>query len=537
MCRELPSRRDSGGRACRTHWGLAGLSAALLVAATAQVGLGLVSFLALVPLLCAIDSGAPPGRAAAAGWLCGAVFFACALAWAPLSGIRGVPLAVASAYVLLMAGSLAVWCAIVAWLRARDRTLALALAPVLWVALEFARSLGTLGYPWHHLGYALASFPLLIQPASLGGVYLLSLWIAAVNTVPVALRHAPRRALPVLGVLLAAPPAFGLYALSTPESAGTLRIAAVQPHVSAPGRGVPERFHANLRTLLDLTDEALSGDPDLVVWPESAYERILRDEGDPLLGAIARTNGVPLLTGVWRLERGRDPLLYNSAALVGPDGEARPAGDKVHPVPFFEGTPATLLERGLARLVRWPGRFRAGERPGLVRLERRGASPLAVGVLICLDSSYPGLARDLRLRGARLLVEISNESLTGGWSARQHALVSRLRAVESGLPLVRAGNIGPSEWVDPYGRALARLPAGAAGAASQTVPLAGAPPAYVFVGDAPVFAAGLVPALALLVLRRRTDSRARAVGPAQETQSFHAARMPTQQPVKKETCS
>jgi apolipoprotein N-acyltransferase len=435
-----------------------------------------------------------------------------------------VLLALAVAYVLVVAASLAAWCAAVAWLRERDRALALALAPVLWVAVEFARSRGALGYPWHHLGYALASFPSLIQLASIGGIYLISLWIAAVNAVPVALRDAPRRALVGVGALVAGPLAFGLQEARAPETGETVRIAAVQPHVAEPGRTVPERFDTNLRALLDLTDEALRGDPDLVVWPESAYERTVGAEGDPFLGAIARHFETPLLTGVWRLASGSSAPVHNSAALVDPGGEISFAGDKVHPVPFYEGTPATLLERTLARFVPWPGRFQAGERPALAHLERRGAPPLTLGVVICLDSSYPGLARDLRRRGARLLVEISNESLTGEWSARQHALVSRLRAVENGLPLVRVGNIGPSEWIDRSGRVLARMAAGATGADVAAVPLAGDPPPYVILGDAPVFAAGLIPAVAIAIRRRRA-------------RSTPATRMPTQQPVKKETCS
>jgi apolipoprotein N-acyltransferase len=474
------------------------------------VGLGLLAFVALLPLLCIVDSGASPARAGAAGWLSGVVLFGCALAWVPLSGFGGILLAVAIAYVLLVAVSLAAWCAAVAWLRERDRALALALAPLLWVAVEFARSRGTLGYPWHHLGYALASFPVLIQLASLGGIYLLSLWIAAVNTAAVALRHAPRRAALVVGALIAGPLAFGLQAAAPGELAETLRVAAVQPHVAEPGRVAQEGFQANLRTLLDLTDGALRGSPDLVVWPESAYERTVGAGGDPFLGAIARHYGTPLLTGVWRRGSGPSPMLHNSVALVDPDGGVALAGDKLHPVPFYEGIPATLVERALARLLPWPGRFRAGERPALARLERPGQPPLRVGVVICLDSSYPGLVRDLRRRGARLLVEISNESLTGEWSAHQHALVSRLRAVENGLPLVRVGNIGPSEWVDRSGRLLARLPPGAMGAQTRSVPLAEDPPPYVFLGDAPVFAGGLIPAIAVVLRRRRARAPCRS---------------------------
>jgi apolipoprotein N-acyltransferase len=127
--------------------------------------------------------------------------------------------------------------------------------------------------------------------------------------------------------------------------------------------------------------------------------------------------------------------------------------------------------------------------------------------LICLDSSYPGLARELRRRGARLLVEISNEAQTGEWSAVQHAMVSRMRAVENGVPLVRVGNIGPTEWIDARGRPLARIDAGATGSHTATVALAGQPTFYARLGNAPTFSAGLLPLIVLMFTRGRTRVR------------------------------
>ena len=496
-------------------WFSAALSAGLLSAATSQLGLGLLAFIALVPLLRAIDDDPRPWRAAAAGWLCGALFFGVALAWVPLAGFRGVLLAVPIAYALVLASSLAIYAAALAWLRRRDRALCFAIAPLLWVALEYARSQGTLGYPWHHLGYALAGHPPLIQLASIGGVPALSLWIAGVSSALVALRHAPRRAVALAAALIAAPLPL---AMRDTTAADTISIAAVQPNVQAPGRSEDARFRANLATLLELTDEATRAGPELIVWPESAYERSIRNGPDPLLGAIAHHYGTPLLTGAWRVASGARPALYNSAILVDRSGGIAVAGDKVHPVPFYEATPATFVEQFAARFVAWPGRFRPAERPGLVWLERRAAPPLAVGVLICLDSSYPGLARELRARGARLLVEISNESLTGEWSADQHAHVSRLRAVESGLPMVRVANVGPTEWIDAYGRVVARLGNGET-AATRKLPVAIEPPPYVYLGDAPTLAAGLLPPL-LLLRGRRAVARKRSQPPQRkETRS------------------
>jgi apolipoprotein N-acyltransferase len=467
-----------------------------------------VAFVALVPLLAYIDRGARPRAAAACGWLAGLIFFACALAWVPLAGFRGHLLLVVGLYVAVVALAVALWAAGLAWLRRRDRGLFLAAAPVLWVGIEFLRSQGSLGYPWHHLGYALASHPTLIQLAAFGGIYALSLWIATANVALVAARGTSRWAWGAGALLLALPLGLGLRATGPPTGGDTLRIAAVQPHVEQPGRRVQQRFDANLRALIELTEEVMQADPDLLVWPESSFERAVGELGDPFLGALARHYERPLLVGAWRLPPEAPGSVYNAAFLVRPDGGIVPAGDKMHPVPFYEGTPVSSFDRFLSSFGLWPGRFRPGERPGVVHVERRSGDPVPIGILICLDSSYPRLARALRGRGARVLVEISNEAQTGIWSAEQHALVSRLRAVETGVPLVRVANIGPSEWIDARGRLLARIAPGTAAAHAATLPLGGAPAAYVRLGDTPALLAGLLPLLVLALWRLRSHAAA-----------------------------
>ncbi len=480
--------------------GAAALGSGLLLGlATTQLGLGLLGFVAAVPLLMAIDAGAGPARGAFAGWLAGALCFGIGLLFAPLSGVRGPELAVVVGYVIALGASVGGFAGMVAWLRERDRVVALAAAPLLFVGAELVRSAGVLGYPWQHLGYAVAAYPSLLGLASIGGVHALSGWMLGASSLLVALRASPLLAAALVPLWIAGPALL----LRPPPAAGeSVRVAGVQPRILETGRLESARFRANLGRLLELSAGTLADAPELLVWPESAYERALREETDPLLGAVARLHGVPLLTGLWRLQRAPAAALFNSAALVASDGSLRFAGDKVHPVPFFEAGPETPFERWLSRGIAWPGAFRRGEPAGVGWLGREGEPPIALGVLICLDSSYPGLARELRRRGARLLVELSNESRTGAWSAEQHAHVSRLRAVETGLPLVRVGNIGPTEWIDSSGRVIERLEPGTSAAATVTVALGSGATTYVRYGDPPVLAAGLLPPLLTLVRRR-----------------------------------
>jgi apolipoprotein N-acyltransferase len=295
-----------------------------------------------------------------------------------------------------------------------------------------------------------------------------------------------------------------------------LRVAAVQPAIPEPDRHDPARFHPHLRGLLELTDRALAGGAvDLVAWPESAYERPAGGGGDAFLGAIANHLGAPLVTGVWRAP---DPgeAAWRNAALLADDAGTRWVAEKVHPVPLYERAPDGLLVAALARAGLGSGRFARGAPSAPAELRRTGGgAPAPIGVLVCIDASYPELARRLRAGGARLLVVVANEAGTGAWSAALHARAARLRAIEGRVPVVRVANTGPTLWLDAYGRSVAELPAGAASGAAA-LNLAGPVSPFVSLGDAALVAAFAATALvaALVALAR---SPLGAAEPAPET--------------------
>jgi apolipoprotein N-acyltransferase len=481
----------------------AGLSGLLLGLASLPLGLGPLALVALVPLLRVIGSGASPLRSAGAGYLAGLLYFGVGLAWLPLvDGYAGrVPLAWALG-VLGAATLLFAFAGLIAWLHGRDRLLAFALAPVVWIALEQVRVLGPFGSPWLWLGYALGDWPALASLAACGGVACLSLWIVACNVL-VATARGPLAAAGAALVMLALP--LGLDALrAEPEPSGSLAVAAVQPARSAGEQRRPEHFDRNLRELVALTDALAPLEPDLIVWPESAWERVVGPAGDAFLSSLGNSLGAPLVTGAWRRsERG---TLHNAAFVVAPGGELRHVSDKVYPVPVFERAPGSEPAYALARAGLWPGHFEPGGHVGLFDVERADGTRVRVGVLVCIDSIYPWLARELRRRGAQLLVEVSNEIVTGEWSARQHAQAARLRAIETGAPLVRVSNAGPSAWIDARGRVVATTHAGRARTRVVAVALAVAPTPWVRFGDAPVFVLGLLPAGGLALRRRRPGS-------------------------------
>lgn len=472
------------------------LSGLLLGIASLPGPFGLLVFVALVPLLAAIDRGLPPRSAGAAGFAAGLLYFAIGFGFIPFAGqSQGLPLPVV--YLLglpVLAASMAAFAALLAWLRRFSRPLPLLVAPGGWIALELARSQGLIGPPWLHLAYALAELPWLIQAASVVGLYGMSCWVVSVNAglVAGATLSAPGRVL--LAALLSLPILPGLVALATERHEATtppIRIAAVQPGISESSRHHGASFHSNLRRLLELSAGVVDTPVDLVVWPESAYERDLRPGGDAFLAAITNGLGTALLTGAWRFPHPGSPVQRNAAFLVSRRGEVTLAAEKVHPISVYERAPSTLFSHTLARLGLWTGRFEPGEAGSPVAVERISGSPVPVGVLVCIDTSYPELGRQLRARGARLLIEISNEAGTGLWSARLHARIARFRAVELRTPFVRVANTGPTQWIDARGRLVHALAPGDSDAAVRALFPAGAPPPATYLAEGPVVAAAL----------------------------------------------
>jgi apolipoprotein N-acyltransferase len=422
-----------------------------------------------------------------AGFGCGLTLFLVGGAWVPFAGPETVGLvATYLVWAPLLALPIAGFALATAWLRRFGRTTFLLAAPALWMGSELLRTSSELGSQFH-LGYALADHATWIQLASLGGVHLVSVWIVAVNAALVGVIAVRLRAAPALVALLVLPMAFGAGALRTAGQPGGrhIAVAGVQPVVAAHERHVPALFDSHLRELLALSERTLPDRPDLLVWPESAFERPSPGTGAPFLGAIAHHFATPLLSGVWRFAAGPPSSLRNSSVLATPDGAVRVAADKVNPIWLYESAPVSTFGLRLARAGIWPGFFARGERPEVLLLP---GTPKAIrlGVLVCVDATYPALARDLRRRGAELLVTIANESDSGRWTRGLQARIARLRAVENGVPLVRIANTGASEWVDAKGRVIASLEPDAAQARTASLELGEKVTLYTRTGDAPV---------------------------------------------------
>jgi apolipoprotein N-acyltransferase len=476
------------------------LSGALLAGASVPAAAGPLAFVALVPLLRSLAAAPPPGRAFRAGFLTGLVYFGVGFAWvvwAEVGGGLGPAVVYAIAIPALAVGT-GLFGGAVALGARRSPGLALAAAPGVWVGIEFVRTQDwALAVPWNHLGYALADHPALVQGASVFGLYGLSAWIVAVNAGVLWMGRRGAVHVP-LAAALAAPLVLALPLLGADDEPGAarLRVAAVQPALAERDRHAPERLQPNLRRLLDLTEPVAAG-ADLVVWPESAWERELGPAGDAFLAAIAHGLEAPLLTGAWSAPGGTVSGWRNGAVLATRDGRTPLVAEKVHPLPFYERAPEGPVARWLARQGLWTGRFGRGAAREPLELPETDA--VRVGVLVCIDASHPEVARAARAGGAQVLVAITNEAGSGAWSAALHARAARLRAIENRVPVVRVANTGPTLWIDAQGRVRAALAPGDPASAAHEVALAGPPSARP--GDAAVAGGCFLSALVTLAAR------------------------------------
>jgi len=451
-----------------TGWRLpfALVSGLLLALAFPGFNLPDVAWVALVPLLVALV-GPRPGYGFLLGFAQGAAFYGVTLAWLYpfLRGYGGLSSLVAAEVLGLVVAALSAFIGafglLVAWLSRRSLRLALACAPFLWVALELARSdLPKLGFPWDLTGYAAAAHLGMLQIAWLTGIYGLSFVVVAYN------------ALLVWALEERAPASIVLWASATLALALTLAFGGHFVPAAPPNRVAylvqtnftprveysPEWLTTHAQTLDEL--EALSvgathSRPGLVVWPEVPAPFSLED---PRFAAraqrIARRCPSGFLVGVddWKMAAGRQAVT-NSAVLLAPSGSPVFTYDKMHLVPFGEYVPwrrwlafAKKLTGGLGDFT--PGTMvRVGQLPGG-----------RFGVFICYEATFPAEVRQFVVKGAGLLVNISDDGWYGHTAAlEQHMRMARVRAVENRRWLLRATNTGLTVDVDPYGRIVARL--------------------------------------------------------------------------------
>lgn len=381
-------------------------------------------------------------------------------------------------------------------------------------AADWLRGHVLTGFPWNLVGYGFAANDPMMQIDSVLGGYGLTLLAVVVFSAPAVLPHAraaDRRFFAVVGLTFVAVVGWGAWRLAQAKTdfVPDLRFRIVQPAIDQWAKWRPEFKTETVERYVELSSRPVLGPdgkplpkglrtgPDgarglpgitHLVWPESAFPFVLTNE-PWALSTIAQLIGdhSTLFTGAVRTEAPAAGEVrhrwYNSIYALGRDAEILAAYDKAHLVPFGEYLPFqdTLERLGLRQLTKLRGGYSAG--PGIRTVPVPGVPPF--GPLVCYEIVFPGEVVDPAHRPEWLL-NVTNDAwygmTPGPW---QHLHQARLRAVEEGLPVVRAANNGISAVIDPYGRLVAHLTLGAVGVVDSDLPRPAAPTVFARWGSKP----------------------------------------------------
>lgn len=384
---------------------------------------------------------------------------------------------------------------------------------VFMAGFEWLRGVVLTGFPWNGFHTSLAAHDVLIQGFALVGPWAATLLVLLIAMAPAALWPADMtgRSARLFVIICVATAlgwaAFGVQRLTdaSDEMVESVALRIVQPNIAQADKWDSSLGDAHFVTLLELSTRrtepqqlGLLGTSHLI-WPESAFPFLLTTRPDAL-AAIGSTLplGANLLAGAIRSEPrttslagAPDRVFYNSVYALNDRGEILDAYDKVRLVPFGEMLPFSdfLEATGIRPLVSAPAGFVPG--PSADTLDVPG-SPAALA-LVCYEAIFPGFVRaGVVAHDPGYLLNVTNDAWFGSTAGpHQHFHQSRLRAVELGLPLVRAANTGISAVVDSYGRIQTSLGLGEQNVLDSPLPVRLESTPYQRFGDFP-FAALLV---------------------------------------------
>jgi apolipoprotein N-acyltransferase len=360
---------------------------------------------------------------------------------------------------------------------------------VAFFATEWLRGHILTGFPWNLPAYGWGASPAILQSASLFGAYGLSLLTLLFGASFAALapygrvsRHA-RFAPAGCAILFLVLWGGGEMRLASASMATVdgVHLRIVQPDTPQTEKYRQDLLVRNWRRLIDLSNAPGAVMPTHIVWPEAAPPFALTQVPSAMteIAALTDDNRV-LLTGDQRVEGTRgNARFYNSFDVIGPHGAMLGVYDKFHLVPFGEYLPfpGVLRALGFTEIAANTG-FSAG--PGPRTLEVPGAPP--VGPLICYEVIFPGAVTAEPRPG--WLVNVTDDSWFGpNTGPMQHLLIARVRAIEEGLPIVRAANSGISAVIDPEGRVRASLALGLRGVIDSDLPVALPPTLFAQYGN------------------------------------------------------
>jgi apolipoprotein N-acyltransferase len=339
----------------------------------------------------------------------------------------------------------------------------------MWTIVEMLRGWLFTGFPWNLVASVWSVSDNMLQFASIAGAYGLGLVTVIAFTMPVLLANKAdgnnlKKFLPfiVSSAILIAIFIWGGMRLASgkQEFVENVKLRIVQANIPQNMKWEDEWRYKTVAKYLEMSHSQGFEDITHIIWPETALPFVI-GENSPLLDVIAQV--VPkkgaVITGALRAEYTENGLLrnmWNSLIVVSDTGKIFAHYDKTHLVPFGEYVPFREI-LPLEKITHGSIDFARGDGAKTVMAP---AFPL-FGALVCYEVIFPGRVVQKENRPA-LLLNVTNDAWYGNSAGPyQHFQMARMRAVEEGLPLIRAANDGISGVIDAYGRIIAQTKLGA----------------------------------------------------------------------------
>jgi len=477
----------------RLNFFLAVLSGFLLTLSFPKAGFSWLAWFALVPLLAALRNLSPK-NGFYLGLCAGLAHYLTLVYWLAytMSTYGHLPLYASVSVLLLLSAYLALYVAIFSMILTcfyRGPVFLVFMIPSVWVSLEYIRSFLFTGFPWELIGYTQFNVLHLIQISDIFGVYGVSFCIVLSNAATflaylyltgkdwqekeVKSRLAAGSVV-TLALIFCFVWFYGEWQIQSIQKlishSPSIKVAIVQGNIDQTKKWDPAFQRASTVKYINLSLLAKKHKPDLVVWPETAtpFYFLHNARLSEMVKKGVHDTGTDFLIGSPSFNLGKNRVeYYNSAYLIGPEGNVYGRYDKAHLVPFGEYIPFNKWLPFLGKMVEGVGDFNPGKKGHTIKW-----GDFRLGIQICYEIIFPHLSRAMVKNHASVLVNITNDAWYGRSSApNQHFSMTILRAVENRRSIIRAANTGISGFIDPCGKVIAATPLFEDATITRSVPM------------------------------------------------------------------
>lgn len=412
-----------------------------------------LAWICLVPIFLSSYS-LPFKKSFFVGWVSGTLGFLAILYWIiPTFKAAGLSAVFGAGALLFLAGYIGLYyalyfslCGIL--LKNLSEFSSLLICSSLWISLEHLRNYLFTGFPWGLLGYSQWQNPSFIQIAEFTGIYGVSFLIIFFNIlIFLWIKNKKIKLFSIFFFLLLFSSNFFILSLrknSIPKSANNFSVVLLQGNIDQYKKWDSYFINEILNSYKRLAESAPQS-CQLMIWPETAVPGWIPNENwlmERLKNIITPTKTFHLVGAVTNQNKN-----YNSAFLFNSKGDILARYDKTHLVPFGEFVPMHAFLKKWIKVLNQLGGFDSGKETKLLKIEN-----MTLGVNICYEAIFPNLIRQQALKGAELLINITND----GWyldtaALEQHFSMNIFRAIENRRTLIRCANTGISGVIKPNG--------------------------------------------------------------------------------------